>query len=200
MNLILESFILGLIYGIGPCTMSCAPVLLPIVMSSSKNTLDGLKQSVIFSLGRILVYSLLGMLMGGVGKILNISVPQWVMGAFMIVLGIFLFFNFQKKCLMSKIKFTGTKMAFVAGIMMGLSPCAPLVGALGLSISTKSIILGGLIALSFGFGTLLSPILLVGVVGGKWSSLKEFASVNNYIAGGFLIIIGILMLTGNFFI
>jgi len=194
MSLLLEAFVLGIIYGFGPCTASCAPVLVPIVMSTSKNYKQGFWYTIVFSLGRVLVYTLLGMIMGGIGSIFSISFPYWAIGIFMMALGVALFFNVHKKCLISKVKITGLQMSFVAGIIMGLSPCAPLLGALGLAITSKSILTGGFIALIFGIGTILSPILLIGVASGKWSSLKEFSTINNYIAGVFLFLLGIYFL------
>ena len=74
---------------------------------------------------------------------------------------------------------------------MGFSPCAPLLGALGLAISSRSAVIGGLIARVFGLGTTLSPLLLLGVASGKWASIREFQKINNYIAGVFVILIGI---------
>jgi len=199
MSMLITAFLMGIVYGFGPCTMSCAPVLVPIVMSTSKNYKQGLIYTLVFSFGRVLVYILLGMILGAVGRELNIVVPDWALGLFFIVLGIALMFNIQKKCLISKIKITGLQMSFVAGIIMGFSPCAPLVAALGLAISSKSILMGGVIALVFGIGTIISPILLIGIASGKWSSMKEFKGVNNYVAGGFLIILGIFQIFGPYF-
>lgn len=192
--MLLEAFILGIVYGFGPCTFSCAPVLVPIIMSTSKDYKQGLLYTLAFSLGRIVIYFLLGLIMGAIGKVFEPQMPAWLLGSFLIVLGIALMFNIQKKCLVPKVKITGLHMSFIAGIVMGISPCAPLVGALGLAVASRSILLGGLIALVFGIGTVLSPILLIGTAAGKWSSIKEFSSVNNYVAGGFLIVIGLGML------
>jgi sulfite exporter TauE/SafE len=191
MNILIEAFVLGIVYGLGPCTFSCAPILVPIVMSTSKSYKEGLLYTLVFSFGRVVVYTILGIMMGAIGKLLNVSFPNWLMGSFMLLLGVALFFNFHKKCLISKVKITGLHMSFVAGIIMGFSPCAPLLGALGLSIASKSAIYGGLIALIFGIGTVLSPILLIGVASGKWASIKEFQGTNNYIGGAFVILIGL---------
>lgn len=192
MESLVSAFGLGLIYGLGPCTFSCAPILMPIVMSTSKNYMQGLWYTLVFSFGRVLVYTFLGALMGFLGKILNISLPSWTMGVFMIILGVALFFKLHTKCLVPKIKIKGIHMSFLAGIIMGFSPCAPLLAALGLAISSKSAILGGLITLIFGIGTTLSPLLILGMVSGKWASLREFQKINNYVAGVFVILIGIM--------
>lgn len=192
MNLALEAFILGVIYGFGPCTFSCAPVLVPIVMSTSKNLKQGLLYTLIFSLGRVLVYIVLGMIMGALGKNYEIIFSNRVTGIFLILLGILLFFKIHKKCLVPKVRITGLHMSFIAGVVMGFSPCAPLLGALALAIASKSIIMGGFIALVFGIGTIISPILIIGLISGKWASLKEFQNVNNYVAGVFLLVMGLL--------
>ena len=76
--------------------------------------------------------------------------------------------------------------------MMGFSPCAPLLAALALAVASRSVLLGGLIALIFGLATVISPIILIGLAAGKWASLKEFQGVNRYVGGIFLIILGII--------
>jgi sulfite exporter TauE/SafE len=103
-------------------------------------------------------------------------------------------FKIQNRCLVSRFRITGPHMVFLTGVVMGLSPCAPMIAALGLSIASKSAIMGGLIALTFGIGTVISPLLLIGLVTGKWASIREFAGVSNYVAGGFLILLGLLNL------
>ncbi|MBW2990788.1 sulfite exporter TauE/SafE family protein [Candidatus Woesearchaeota archaeon] len=192
MNLIIQAFVLGIIYGLGPCTISCAPVLVPIVMTASKNWKQGLIYTLVFSLGRVIVYVLLGMLMGALGKTLEIYISNKIIGIFFALLGIALFFKVHTRCLVSKVKITGLHMSFVAGIIMGFSPCAPMLAALALAVASKSILIGGLIALVFGVGTVLSPILIIGTVSGKWASIKEFQNINNYVAGVFLFILGLI--------
>jgi sulfite exporter TauE/SafE len=194
MHLIPEAFVLGVIYGFGPCTLSCAPVLVPIVMSTSKGLKQGILYTLAFSLGRILVYTLLGAVMGAIGSIFSISIPHWLIGVFLIMLGIALFFNLHTKCLVSRVRVTGLHMSFVAGVVLGFSPCAPLLGALGLAIASKSALTGGLIAIAFGIGTVLSPILLIGALSGKWASVREFKGINNYVAGAFLVLVGLYFL------
>jgi sulfite exporter TauE/SafE len=157
-------------------------------MSTAKGYRQGLSYTIAFSLGRILVYVILGMLFALIGKTLNITIPGWVLAAFMVVLALSLFFRVHTKCLVSRIKVTGHWMSFVAGVVMGFSPCAPLLAALALAVASKSMVLGALIALIFGIGTILSPILLIGVVSGKWASMPEFKGVNRYVASGFLIV------------
>ncbi|MFH1511100.1 MAG: sulfite exporter TauE/SafE family protein [Candidatus Woesearchaeota archaeon] len=190
--ILVESFMLGIIYGFGPCTLSCAPILVPIVMSTSKGMRQGLFQTLLFSLGRIIVYIILGAIMGAIGKSFNLYLPNWLIGILLALLGVSLILDVQKKCFIKNIRLTGSHMAFVAGIIMGISPCAPLLAALALAVSSKSSILGATVALVFGIGTLLSPILLIGLVSGKWASIKEFGQINRYIAGSFLIVIGTL--------
>jgi sulfite exporter TauE/SafE len=194
MNLLLQAFILGITYGFGPCMLSCAPVLVPILISTSKGAKHAFFHTLLFSLGRIAVYVLLGGIMGALGRVLNITIPSWLIGGFMIVLGIGVMLRIQQKCFMSKIRITGGFMAFVAGVVMGFSPCAPMVAALALAISAKSLIKGALIALVFGIGTVISPILLIGLLAGRWARVKEFKGVNHWVAGGFLIVMGLLWL------
>jgi uncharacterized protein len=192
MNMLIQALLLGISYGFGPCMISCAPVLVPLLISTSKNTRQAFVATLIFSLGRITVYVILGLMMGAIGRLLNVTLPRWFVGAFMIALGLSVMFRVQNRCLLSKIKITGPHMAFVAGLLMGITPCAPMLAALALAVSAKSVIMGGLIALVFGIGTVVSPLLIIGILSGKWAQLKEFRSINHFVAGGFLILLGIL--------
>lgn len=194
MNLLLEAFLLGIAYGIGPCTWSCAPVLVPLVVGSSKGTMHGLLQTIWFSAGRITVYILLGFLMGLFGKALNLELPSSAFGVFLVFLGTMVIIRLPNRCLYRSCSITRNHMAFVAGLVMGISPCLPLVAALGLSVASKSAVTGAAIALVFGLGTSLSPLLLIGPLSGRMGSIKEFQQVNSWVAGGLLVLLGILYL------
>jgi sulfite exporter TauE/SafE len=190
-----EAFVLGITYGLGPCTLSCAPLIVPLIMAAAKNKTWGVILSIIFGLGRIIAYVILGALSGFIGQTLNFSIPNRVTGIFIILLGIFLFFNIHNKCILkSKIKINGPIVALVVGFVWGLSPCQPLIALLGLTVLTKSMLTGALMALVFGLGTIISPIIILGFFSGWFAKQKEFKEIIPYVSGLFLILMGILYL------
>jgi sulfite exporter TauE/SafE len=198
MQFLLEALILGLIYGLGPCMVSCAPVLVPIITASAKDYKQGIIATLIFSLGRIISYAILGAISGFFGKTLDRFISPRVIGIVLIFVAVSIFFNFHNRCLISKLKITGYHLAFVSGIVMGFTPCGPMVAALALAILAKSIFLGAIIGVVFGIGTTLSPLLIIGLISGAWakklSSNPEFYKINNYVCAIFLMIIGVLYL------
>lgn len=195
MENIFEALTLGVIYGFGPCTISCAPIVIPLIMSSSKNGKQGLFQAFIFGLGRIVSYCVLGFLTGYLGYLLKNFISPQLIGIFMIIVGILTFLRKYPKACSFACKIKGNYTSFVSGIIIGISPCVPLISALSLAIASKSAINGLLIGLIFGIGTLLSPMLILGFFAGWWSKRSEkFHDVNLIVCSLFLIILGILYL------
>jgi sulfite exporter TauE/SafE len=189
---VLNALVLGFSYGIGPCTISCAPLIVPLIMSVSKNRREGIILSLIFSVGRIISYVLLGFLAGWLGNTINLFVSKKVLGIFFVVVGSAVLFKIQGKCILkSKIKITSGWMALVTGFIFGLGPCPPLLGLLGLAVLTKSALTGALMGLVFGIGTIVSPIIILGLFSGWIAKNPEFRRVIPYVSGGFLILMGI---------
>ena len=195
MSYLIEALTLGIIYGFGPCTMFCAPVIIPLIMSSSKSSKEGIWQAFVFGLGRLTSYSILGAITGYLGYMLQGIITSAFMGIFMIALGVLVLLKkFPKKCPFIK-DIKGQHTSFVSGMIIGLSPCAPLVGALSLAILSMSMINGLLIGLLFGIGTLASPVLLLGLLAGWWAKRSQkFYTMNLIVCSGFLIILGLINL------
>lgn len=190
---ILQAITLGFLYGIGPCTLSCAPLVVPLIMSTAKNTKHGIWLSLVFSLGRVLSYMLLGALTGFLGYVLTQFISKRILGIFLIILGILLFFKIQNKCILkSKIKITSSSIALGTGFIYGLAPCQPLIALLGLTAASSSAITGLIMGIAFGIGTIVSPILVLGLFSGWFAKQKEFKEIIPYVSGIFLIIIGII--------
>jgi sulfite exporter TauE/SafE len=194
----LEALVLGISFGFGPCITTCAPVIVPFVASTSSNYKEGLKSTVVFSAGKVLSYTLLGTLSGLLGMQLEQIISAKVVGLFMIIMAAFVFFDFHKKCLCRKIRVTNNRVLFTAGIVMGLTPCGPMLAALALAVLSKSWLTGGAIGLVFGLGTMLSPLLVIGMMSGAWARRvaqnPEFARMNRIVCSLFLALIGGLYL------
>ncbi|MGY4884708.1 MAG: sulfite exporter TauE/SafE family protein [Nanobdellota archaeon] len=190
---IIQAISLGFLYGIGPCTISCAPLVVPLIMSTAKNTKNGIWLSLVFSFGRVLSYMLLGALTGLLGYVLTQLVSKKILGIFLIIIGILLFFKIQNKCILkSKIKITSFSLAIGTGFVYGLAPCQPLIALLGLTAASGSAITGLLMGIAFGIGTIISPIIILGFFSGWFAKQKEFREVIPYVSGIFLIIIGLI--------
>jgi len=189
---IIAMLVMGFLYGFGPCSVFCAPIITPMILSSAKSARDGLLQYITFKAGKILVYSLLGLTMGFVGSTISYSLPSEVFGGFLILMGVLILIKkVPKIChLFSKTKsFHAT---FISGIVIGFVPCPPLLAVLAVAALSQSALTGLLIGFFFGLGGMLSPLLLISLFAGKWASMsKEFKSTNILLSGAFLILIGI---------
>jgi hypothetical protein len=190
---ILQAITLGFLYGIGPCTLSCAPLVVPLIMATAKNSKQGIWLSLIFSFGRVLSYMLLGALTGFLGYILIKLISKKVLGVFLILIGVLLFFKIQNRCILkSKIKITSFSIALGTGFVYGLAPCQPLLGLMALTAASSSAITGLLMGLAFGIGTIISPIIILGFFSGWFAKQKEFKNIIPYVSGVFLIIMGLI--------
>ena len=188
-----EAALLGVMYGIGPCTISCAPLVVPLIMSTAKDRKQGVIYSLIFGMGRIFSYVVLGILAGLLGYALTGIVSRVALGIFLVILGIVLFFKVQERCILkSKMKINSPSLSFVAGAIYGMTPCAPLVALLGLAVISGSALVGGMMAFVFGVGTLISPIIVLGFFSGWFARNKEMQEVVHYVSGIFLILMGVL--------
>jgi thiol:disulfide interchange protein DsbD len=190
---LIEALSLGILYGIGPCTISCAPLIVPLIMATAKDKKQGIWFSLVFGFGRIASYVALGFFAGLLGYALTGIVSKKIIGLFIIILGIALLFKINNKCIFkSKFKIKSSIMSFLAGLIYGFGPCPPLIALLTLVIAKGSAITGALMALVFGIGTILSPIIILGFFSGWFAKQKEFKETIPYVSSIFLIIIGII--------
>ena len=119
---IINALILGFTYGLGPCTISCAPLIVPLIMSTANSRKEGIILSLIFSVGRVISYITLGFLAGLMGRTLDFYLPQKYLGLFFIALGVAVFFI---SWLILHFVFRGknvnfTRVAVLALVLLGL--------------------------------------------------------------------------------
>lgn len=164
-------FISGLFLGSGPCLSFCAPIL----ASYSASHPAGLKKSTIsylvFSAFKLISYALLGIICAAGTKLLQnqllekyLSAIFLTLGCFIILIGITTLFYQETK--MSKIcgwlHKGNIKNVGILGLLIGLSPCLPLLAILNyILIISKDSFQALIFSLSFGLGTVLSPLLIV---------------------------------------
>jgi len=175
----LQIFGIGFSFGIaGPCFLFCTPILITYILGRRDRLGASLGAVVIFLFGRLAAYTLLGAIVGvsggalrrviesGAARYLNIT-----SGIVSILLGVLVLLNREPAscgCNTSGVK-AGSNIGslFVLGFSVGISPCAPLVALLfEIALISKGAFDGAAFAFSFGAGTFLSGIIVIGALAG----------------------------------
>lgn len=213
-NPYLGTLVLGLMFGFTYCTFACAPYLVTYIGGVQKGFARGVGTSLIFSLGRVTAYGLLGGLAGILGGFLSSSDFQKyagiAFGIIIIVIGISIFvkrrsltcnhIDYGKAWPMLKhLPQSIDAGAFVMGVAVGLIPCPPLIAILLYSAAFFSPGQSIMLACLFGLGTTISPLLLIGGSAGWLSRLihekaPDYRGWVSGICGGILIFMGAIML------
>ncbi len=186
-QIVLLSFVFGLLLSFTPCVLPMVPILLSIIAGRNQpapSRWHGLKMAFAFVLGLSLVYTLLGVAAGllGAGLASWLQNP-WVLGLFALILVLLALsmldvFTLQAPAgLQTRLNDRMNRLpggrwggVFLMGMLSALivGPCvaAPLAGVLLFISQTGDVVLGGsaLFALAWGSGVLL---LVVGAGSGK---------------------------------
>jgi len=89
------------------------------------------------------------------------------------------------------------RIPFVAGVVLGLSPCPPLLVALTAWLASGTPLRGAALSLAFFAGTTvwLAPVLVAGLLGRReyWRGLAEVAVL---VSGAWFLVGGVLLLAG----
>ncbi len=216
-------FLAGLLTFLSPCVLPLLPGYISFISGESIDclTTQGCKGAklkaflgaVFFGLGFTLVFVALGASATGVGRILNEYRVYFekIAGVIVIILGIHLIGLYkinqlliQKKWNYKKINAPFFVEAFLLGVafVLGWTPCVGpiLAGVLSLAAKENTVSQGILMLFVYSLGLwipfLLSAVALGFVIGGLKKASKYVVIVEK-IAGGLLILIGILMLTGS---
>ncbi len=194
-------FVVGMLTSIH-CVGMCGGIMLSQSLSTeSKNKFDAIKPSLLYNVGRVLSYTVLGGIIGGVGSIFSLSIVtkaglQIFAGLFMIIMGFnmagfsaFRKFQIKLPSLGCKVK-NKSKSPFIVGILNGLMPCGPLqtmqLFALGTGSATKS----ALAMFVFSIGTV--PLMLTfGALSGLLS--KGYTKKILKFSGILIIVLGLIM-------
>ena len=174
-------FLTGLSLGATHCTLTCGPVLGLYVAGATHGWRDSLKATLTFSLSRLLSYLVLGFIAGisstfitGILGGNNFSFYVWIFtGLFISLLGVLIILSKEphlKLCNLLK-RHTiddSTKSMALLGFIVGIMPCAPLVGVLTyIAVTSKGPLLGMFYSLCFGIGpAVITPIILMGILAG----------------------------------
>jgi len=196
---LLYLLISGFILGSGPCLSLCAPVLAGISFNIKQGFKKSLVSYAIFSLAKLISYLFLGFICFlGIKFLHNPHIARYtnvlniLLGLFIILIGlsVILMQNKPGNCLWlhkGNIRNVG-----ILGLLIGLSPCLPLIGILNYIIMISNKPLDAIFfTFVFGLGTIFSPILLLIIF---CSSFAERLIQNKKIK------LGIRLLTGFFLI
>ena len=211
------TFLEGIVTFISPCLLPMLPVFLSyfaggIETEADNKTSRTLVRVLAFILGFTVVFMLLGAFAGILGGLLrrHETIVNIVAGSVVILIGLnyigvlkIRFLNMTSKRISGTGSISGVLSAFVFGVVFSLvwTPCvgAFLASALMLASVKGSAIQGMLMLLCFSLG-LGVPFLISAVLIDKLKTaftwIKKNYKIINIISGLFLIIIGILMMTG----
>lgn len=178
---------LGLLYGLGPCLVSCLPFLGPVFLSTEGGMRRSWRVMLPVSLGRLTVYGGFGAISGWWGGRFVDGVEGWALHfavglAALLVGGAMLARRYSKAGCSAR---SGGNPArplrriekpqalaeqtmpfglYLMGVGMALSPCAPQ-GVVLISAAAGGSTLGGLgLGLSFGLGAVAGPALIYGAL------------------------------------
>ncbi len=226
LNLLIPSFIAGLLTFLAPCTLPLVPGYLAFISGVS---LDELKNSgkaaairrkvflngLFYVIGFSAVFILLGSLFGLGGAAL-VKYRLWfsrIGGIFVIFFGFFMLGAFKLPFLLREKQFTLSRglrpgnplssLIFGAAFAFGWTPCiGPVLGSILVLASSSATLAQGALLLAVFSSGLAVPFLAVALgVGSASRYLAKFDRVLRYfsvVGGVFLIILGILLLTNSF--
>ena len=205
-------FLEGIITFVSPCLLPMLPVYLSYFMGGGRRgTRRALRSSLGFVLGFTLVFVALGALSGTLGRLLvaRRTAVDLITGGLVVVLGL----NFMGVLRIGFLSRTWKPDAevktggFGASVLLGLvfavgwTPCVgAFLGSALLLASQQGSALKGVLMLviySLGLGVpfVLSAVL-VDRLKGALDFLKKHLDVINRVSGAFLVLVGILMMTG----
>ena len=206
----LQIFGIGFSFGIiGPCFLVCTPILITYVAGSKGSWAGILKDIVIFLTGRLTAYIILGFLAGLSAGILKTFTSSSVSSFFQPLAGaVTIFFalvillnkdNYECPCSTPYSKILNFGGIFVFGLLIGLSPCAPLLALLfDIVLISKGALDGASYAVSFGLGTFLSGLITISIIAGLLTRIpaafvrsKTVNAVFKTICALLLIVLGI---------
>ncbi|MFH2070206.1 MAG: sulfite exporter TauE/SafE family protein [Elusimicrobiota bacterium] len=183
---LLKFFVAGFSLANGPCLLICLPVILPYIVAKGSDWKSGLRLAVVFSLSRVIAYSVLGLIAAlAYRSAMKLVGPQqfWtktLLGIIVLLIGIAYllgkdlnpFCKYLHRWTVEKSSLSIITM----GLLIGFSPCMPLLGILTyIAATSENTFTGFLSGLSFGLGTIFSPVIPLGIFSGivsRWSYLS----------------------------
>ena len=203
------SFFEGILTFISPCLLPMLPVYISYFAGGQQNSRKTLTNALGFILGFTVLFTAMGALAGTVGSFLSKyqMVANILSGLVVVFFGLNIMgiikLNLFKGSARMQVGNLGFFSSFVFGMVfsIGWTPCvgAFLGSALMLASQQGHVLEGTLMLLSYSLGLgipfLLSAVL-IDQLKGAFAFIKRHYTLINYICGGLLVLMGILMATG----
>ncbi len=208
MTILITALVLGLM-GSFHCLGMCGPIAFILPVDRNNKTKMAI-QTILYHLGRMTAYGLIGLVFGYVGKGISLVGIQQkislIMGILMVVLafvpaskilrlkplsGWNKFVYFVKSSLGNYLQKRSTIGFYVIGFFNGLLPCGLVYIALVGAMATGDPLLGALYMMIFGLGT--APMMTLAIYLGNFVSLKVRNKINKLIPYA-VAIVGILFI------
>lgn len=214
-NPYLGAFAGGLLYGLVVCTASCLPFIASYIAGIGADFRKGIAVTLIFNSGRVAGYALIGGLIGLFSGLFRLFVSNAAISPFQIyssfafsivtiIVGASVLLKYRSPCdcnlpdskslvMQGKTgRFGFDFRAFSLGLSRALIICPPLIALLVYSLPFSNPIGSLGLAVLFGLGTALSPILLLGgVTGWLLNKAPLFRKWVSIAGAGILIVFGI---------
>ena len=205
------TFLEGIITFVSPCLLPMLPIYLSYFAGSADDRKTTIRNAIAFILGFTIVFVILGAFAGTIGLLLreHSTIVNVVTGAIVVLFGLNFIGLIKIRALNSTIKIDPeiSQKGFLSSMLFGIvfsigwTPCvgAFLGSALMLASGSGSFAQGILLLLAYSMGLgipfLLSAILIERLKDALLKIKKHYTMLNR-ISGIFLIILGILMMTG----
>lgn len=198
-------FVFGLLAGISSCAALVGGMVLSLskqwnkIYSDKSSTLGKLQPYLLFNIGRIVSFGILGGVLGLLGRglgisfaftsflVLGVSVLMFFMGLQMLGVKYFQKFQFTAPKFLTRFvadesNFQGKWMPAIMGALTFFLPCGFTITAQGLALLSGGPLQGALVMLAFVLGT--TPMLLgIGLSSVKFSSRPHWANRFTKVAG-----------------
>jgi len=176
---------LGLVYGLGPCLLSCLPYLGPLFINAERGISHSWRILLPVSLGRLTVYGGFGAVSGWWGGRYVGGVNGWVVhltvGVALVLVGVALLGRRSGGAACGACASGGEQQItwrprqaaaaqampsglYLMGVGMALTPCAPQGAVLVAAAASGTPWSGAALGLSFGLGAIAAPWLVYGTV------------------------------------
>jgi thiol:disulfide interchange protein DsbD len=204
----------GFLYGLAFCTSSCLPYVASYIAGINAGFRKGVSVTAIFNLGRITAYALIGAAIGALKLVADETVASTfqtysslAFGAVSILIGLMLLFQKAPSCngncpaenlqpkpstrWMDRFDFR----AYTLGLSRGLILCPPLLALLAYAVTFAAPLDSFVLAVLFGVGTSLSPILVLGgATGWLLNKAPLFRKWISRVGAAALILMGVVAL------
>ncbi len=207
------SFLEGIITFISPCILPMLPIYISYFANGENDKRKALTNAVAFVLGFTIVFVSMGAFAGSIGGLLQKyqRAANVVTGAVVVVLGLH-FTGIIKIALLDgsrrlhmEIKTAGFAASLLFGIVfsIGWTPCVGVfLGSALMMASREGTAAAGILMLIFyslGLGIpFVVSALILDRLKGTFDVIKKHYRIINVVSGIFLVLVGILMMTGTF--